>query len=170
MVVVAFADAPVKLWVQRKSIRDRLAKVYEVMDNLPFMPQDCNIGRCVHILSHDLCFLKADGQSKALAGLAEAVHELLKDFGWVGGNGCTVGKEEITQTFHLDFELSVWPGPEVDALCCISKCLLQQESERKFQIRLERGRSPISLHFGCQKGLTLSQQRPQCLSCHREGI
>ena len=46
MVVVAFADAPVKLGVQRKSIRDRLAKVYEVMDNLPFTLQDCNVGRC----------------------------------------------------------------------------------------------------------------------------
>ena len=107
MVVVAFADAPFKLGVQRKISRDRLAKVYEIMDNLPFMPQDCNIGRWFHILSHDLCFLQADGQYKVLAGLAEAVHELLKVFGWVGGNGCTVGKEEITQTFHLDFELCV---------------------------------------------------------------
>ena len=83
----------------------------------------------VHILSHNLCFLQADGQSKVSAGLAEAVHELLKVFGGVGGNGCTVGKEEITQTFHLDFELTVWPDPEVDALCCISKVLFLQDSE-----------------------------------------
>ena len=104
MVVVAFADAPFKLGVQRKISRDRLAKVYEIMDNLPFMPQDWKIGRWFHILSHDQCFLQADGQYKVLADLAEAVHELLKVFGWVGGNGCTVGKEKITQTFHLDFE------------------------------------------------------------------
>lgn len=43
--MVAFADAPVKLRIQKKSIRDRLAKLYEVMDNIWFMLQDCNIGR-----------------------------------------------------------------------------------------------------------------------------
>lgn len=51
---------------------------------------------------------QAGGQCKVLAGLAEMVHELLRVFGeWAVMAASLVGKEEITQIFHLEFAL-VW--------------------------------------------------------------
>ena len=62
------------------------------MDDIQFMVIDTDGWGRVNILSHDPCFLQANGKPE---GIAEASHELL----WV------VCKEEVKQASQLDFSL-----------------------------------------------------------------
>ena len=47
------------------------------MDDIQFMVIDADDWGGVSVLSHDLCFLQANGKPEVLAGIAEASHELL---------------------------------------------------------------------------------------------
>ena len=109
------------------------------MDDIQHAVVDCDGGWFLDILTHHVGFLDADGHSKVLAGAQKAVHEPLQLLFGVSDESGVISKEHVSDQSLSDLgigfesgkviKFAVGAGAEVDALCTVSKGLLQHDSK-----------------------------------------
>ena len=95
----------VELHVEREGIRDGGSQADKLMDNISFMIRVADAGWRICVLSHDLCFLQTDGESKISSSLAETSNELPEVLGLMSIDCRVVCEEEVMQTFQLEIGL-----------------------------------------------------------------